>query len=338
MRTSESFPCLLGALLLAALLHGTSPAQATTVIKLGTLAPEGSSWITALRGIDAELRQATQDQVQLKIYPGGVQGDEDVMLRKMRIGQLQGAGLGGTAASFINPDVLAHQMPFLFDNNDEVDHVMAAMAAFYRDGFRAKGYELLGWTDVGFVYLLSRNPVDDVDDLQGAKVWRLKDEPITGAVFGHAGVTSVPLGIPDVLLGLQTNLVDVVYAPPSAAIVLQWFTRVRYYTDMPINYANGAIVVLSSAFDALTPAQQEHLRAISTRHIEAHNRRSRRDNAEALELMLREGVRPVAVSAEAVAHFRSLVDRSLPDLVGRAFSRQAHDLVRQHLDELRTGP
>jgi TRAP-type C4-dicarboxylate transport system substrate-binding protein len=325
--------CIATSLLLS--LTVASPAAAETVLKVGTLAPDGSGWVTALRNIDQEIREVTGDEVQLKIYPGGVQGDEDVMLRKIRIGQLQGAGLSGTGVSRILPDVLALEMPFLFDNYDEIDYVVSQMEDFYQQAALEAGYVLLGWSDIGFVYLMSQEPIRSVEDLRGHKVWRLQNEPITGALMARTNVTSVPLSIPDVLLGLQTNLVDVVYASPTAAIVLQWFTRVKHYTDLPINYSIGAFVVYRKAFDKLSQNHQQQLMEISQRHTRRHNLRGRTDNAEALRIMQREGVTPVVSPPKAIASFQQLVVDSTPDLVGSAFSRQAYDLVHQHLAEFR---
>lgn len=321
---------------LAALLLGASlPTAAQTTFKIASLAPDGSSWITALRDIDTDLRDATQGQVRLKIYPGGVQGDEDVVLRKIRIGQLHGAGLGGTGLSHVLPDVLALEMPFQFSNYDEIDYVLQRMEPYYQAAFDEAGFVLLGWSDIGFVYLLAQAPVRSVDDIRGRKVWRLQDEPITGVLFEKAQVTSVPLAIPDVLLGLQTNLVDVVYASPAAAIVLQWFTRVATYTDLPINYAIGALLLHKKAFADLTAEQQQLLRDVAARHMSAHNTRSRTDNLKALRVMEQQGVRPVTPSPEAVATFQALVAESVPELVGKAFSRAAYDAVQQHLADLR---
>lgn len=317
------------------LLLATDPALGATTLKIASLAPDGSSWIRALRGIDADLRAATDNEVQLKIYAGGVQGDEDVMLRKIRIGQLQGAGLAGTGVGHVVPDIFALQMPFLFESYDEVDYVLTQMRPYYRDAFAEAGYVLLGWSDIGFVYLLSHKPVRSVEDLRGRKVWRLQDEPITGVLFEKAKVTSVPLSIPDVLLGLQTNLVDVVYASPAAAIVLQWFTRVQHITDLPINYSLGAFVLHKKAFDQLTETQKRHLLEIAERQIRQHNERGRADNEEALQVMLKEGIQPVTPPVEAVASFERLVDEATPELVGQAFRQQAYDQILKHLATFR---
>ncbi|MFC1525355.1 TRAP transporter substrate-binding protein DctP [Candidatus Latescibacterota bacterium] len=322
---------VLAGLLLVLVLRGSTSAQVTQVIKLATLAPDGSSWVQSLRALDAEVREATGGAVGFKIYPGGVQGDEEVMLRKIRIGQLHGGGFGGLGVTQVLPDARALAIPFLFDGYDEVDNVLDSTLGYYQDGYEQAGFVLLGWLDVGFIYLLSRMPLSGADDIDGAKVWRLQGEPITGALFKKAGVTSVPLTIPDVLLGLQTKLVEVVYASPSAAIVLQWFTRVKYYTDLPINYTVGALLVDQRTFAKLSPDHQRIVRDVAGRHLARQRALSRGENEEALRVLDEEGLGRVAPGPAQIEEFRDLVQQCLPELIGEAFSRQSYDLVLSHL-------
>lgn len=304
-------------------------------IKLATLAPDGSSWVTAVRAIDKDIREATQGEVGFKIYPGGVQGDEDVMLRKIRVGQIHAGGFAGMGLSQVLPDILATEVPFLFDNYAEVDYVRQQMDTYYRARLKEAGFVLLGWVDVGFVHILSQKPVRRVDDIRHTKVWRIESDPLTASIFKRAGVNSVPLAIPDVLLGLQTNLVEVVYAPPTAAIVLQWFTRAKYVTRLPINYTNGALLIARKRFERLEPQQQKHLVEISARHLLAQSQTNRKDNAEALQVMQGQGLEIVEPDSAAIQSFEDMVSASLPDLVGKAFSEEAHELVREHLRQFR---
>lgn len=305
------------------------------LIKIASLAPEGSSWIKAVRTIDRKLRQQTNGEVGFKLYPGGVQGGESVVLRKIRVGQLHGAGLGGTGISDLFPDILALEMPFLFQDYDEVDYVLEQMDDFYQRGFEENGFVLLGWSDLGFVHILSKRPIRGVADINRRKVWRLEDEPITGVLFRKAGVTSIPLNIPDVLLGLQTNLIDVVYASPAAAIVLQWFTRVKYVTELPINYTLGALLVDSRTFSKLTPQHQDILRQLTKEHMRQQTLQTRQENQDAIQIMIDNGLEMVHPTSQDVETFEQLVEESVPELVGHAFSREAYEQVQSHLGDFR---
>lgn len=310
----------------------------TQLLKVATLAPDGSNWIATLRAIDSEVREQTGGAVGLKIYPGGVQGGESAMIRKMRIGQLHGGGFAGTGLSQLFPDVLALEIPFTFDTYDEVDYVLEQMEGYYRRGFAQRGYVFMGWTDIGFVYLLSKKPIRGRDEMKGMKVWRMQEDPITGVIFERAEVNSVPLSIPDVLLGLQTNLVEVVYTSPAAAILLQWFTRVKYITDLPIAYAVGAFLLDQRAIDRLTDEQQRILLDSARRHLKRQMAVSRSDNREALQVMTDQGLELVSPPEEEIENFQLLVRQALPDLIGTAFSRESFDLVLRHLSKFRRRP
>ena len=319
----------------AALIANSVAAQPNHLLKIATLAPEGSSWAKVLRTIDADVRQETDGNVGFKIYPGGVQGDEKVVLRKMRIGQLHGGNFGGQGVSQTLPDVLALQMPFLFDSYAEVDYVLEKMDSFYRQGYEERGYVFLGWADIGFVHILSQQPVATVEDMRAQKVWQLPDEPLTSVLFRLAGVTSVPLNIPDVLLGLQTNLINVVYASPSATIVLQWFTRAKYVTQLPINYTLGALLIDKRTFAKISATDREHIHRIARQHMAALNQRNRRDNDEAMTVLQANGLSLVEVNPNDVETFKGLVTSAEAELVGQAFSREAHEQIARHLQDFR---
>ena len=319
----------------AAFIASSVAAQPNHLLKIATLAPAGSSWAKVLRTIDADVRRETGSNVGFKIYPGGVQGEEKVILRKMRIGQLHGANFGGLGISQTFPDVLALEMPFLFDSYAEIDYVLEKMDAFYRQGYEERGYVFLGWVDIGFVHILSQQPVATVADMRTQKVWQLPDEPITSVLFRIAGVTSVPLNIPDVLLGLQTNLIDVVYASPSVTIILQWFTRAKYVTQLPINYTLGALLLDKRIFDKIPAADRERIHRIAQQHLAALGQHNRRENDEAMAVLQANGLSLVEVSPNDVETFKGLVASAEAELVGRAFSRAAHEQIARHLQEFR---
>ncbi len=317
---------------------GAADAGTRKVLKIATLAPEGSSWASAVRAIDTTLAAQTHGAVRLRLYPGGVLGDEPVALRKLRIGQVQGLGLTGLGLAELCPDIRALEMPFLFADYGEVDHVLTGMTPYYQAQLAASGVTLLGWTDVGYVHILSREPVRTAADLQRRRVWQLDNEPITAALFNQAGVAAVRLGIPDVLVGLQTGLVDVVYAPPAAAVALQWFTRVSWVNVMPVNYTLGALVVEQRALATLSPAEQELVRQVSARQMERLTRETRRQNQEAMTAMLAQGLQPVQPDELQIQAFRDLVEQVRPELVGTAFAAAAAARIDSLLAAFRARP
>lgn len=331
---------IIGPLLLVCLLligHAQG-AEKGVVIKLATLPPEGNSWVKMLNAFNAEVMKKTDNKVQFKIYAGGVLGDEKDMLRKMKIGQIQAAALTSGSLSEIFKEINVLQIPFLFQKYDEVDLVLKKMDSFLKKGFEDNGYKLLGFSEVGFVYLMSSTiPISSVADIKKTKVWIQEDSHMAKAIFDAAKVTAIPLSIPDVLVGLQTGLVDVVYIPPTGAISLQWFTKVKYLTNVPLAYIVGAIVISKDVFNRLPPDHQAILLESSQRHLGQLKTTARNENQEAIKVMVKHGVKVVTPSKEQIDELRKLSDDAMGRISGKAFSRTTMDDVSSQLSQYRKG-
>lgn len=317
------------------LVPSTSEGGGTHVLKISTLAPEGSAWMNAMNAMNEEIVKATGGRVKFKFYPGGILGDEGDMLRKIRIKQIHGGLFAGTGLGIINPKILVMEVPFLFDSYEEVDSVMSEMEAFFRRGLEEKGFVSLGWAESGFVYLLSNAPLVHLNRLKGLKVWIWGDAPVTQAVFKEIGLTGVPLGVPDVLIALQTKLLDVAYASPLAAIALQWFTQIKYVTDVPLAYSVGGFVVNSATFNRIPYPLRLEVKKIMTRHFSRLRRKTRQDNAEALDIMKQEGIQVLKPMQSEVSEFRKHVHAAMNKLGDRGFSHNTLLRVMEIIEKQR---
>jgi TRAP-type C4-dicarboxylate transport system substrate-binding protein len=325
----------LGFITLALLVSPANSSAKTLVIKLATLAPEGSSWIEAFNSIDKEVREKTGKQVRFKFYSGGVLGDEKDMLRKMHIGQIHGAALTSAGLSAIFNETDVFQIPFLFQSHDEVDYVLTEMDAFFRKGFDKNDYVLLGWSEGGFVHLMSTTPVATLDDLRKVKVWTWADSPMTKVIFDEANVSAIPLSVPDVLVGLQTGLVDVVYAPPSGAISLQWFTKTKYLTDVNLIYLIGGIVMKKKLFNKMSPAHQNILMDVCRRQMARLKTIIRKENREAVQVMVKHGVKIITPSPAEVTEYKIVAEKAMRRLEDKRFSKKVKDEVTAKLEAYR---
>jgi TRAP-type C4-dicarboxylate transport system substrate-binding protein len=307
------------------------------VIKIATLAPEGSSWTNVFHRLNDEVKKKTEQRVQFRIYAGGVLGDEKDMLRKMKIGQIQGAALTSGGLSALNKELDILQIPFLFQKYEEVDAVLKKMDSSFRKGVEENGYILLGWPEAGFIYLLSTIPVSSVADLKKAKVWIWEESPMSKAIFDEAGVSAIPLSVPDVLVGLQTGLVQVIYAPPTGAISLQWFTKVKYMTDVPLVYLAGGVVVNKETFKKILPDDQKALLETFRHHMDQLKTITRNENRDAIQVMTKQGVKIVTPSKEQVEEFKKLSDKAMGHVAGRTFSKKVLEEVSSYLESFREG-
>jgi len=333
MKAKTIYSIIVAALFL--LFAGGDAAAKSTVIKIATLAPDGSSWVEIFNDLNIELKKKTDNGVRLKIYSGGVLGDEKDMIRKMFVGQIQGAVLTSAGLSSIFKEMDVFQIPFLFNSYDEADDVLKKMEGFFKKGFKDKGYILPAWTEGGFIRLMSTRPIASLDDLRQAKVWTWEDAPMAKAIFDEAGISAIPLSLPDVLVGLQTGLVEVVYAPPSGAISLQWFTKTKYMTDVPLMYLTGGIVIRNNTFNKLSPAHQQILLELCTKYMDQLKQTVRRENQEAIDVMSKHGVKLVQPSEEHIKEFKTVSTKAMNSQIGKSFSKKIKDEVIGYVEEYR---
>ena len=317
------------------LVSTTAGAAESIEIKMATLAPEGSSWMKTFEAINAEVSKKTNAEVSFKFYPGGVLGDEKDMLRKLYIGQINGAALTSAGLSAIFGEMDVFQIPFLFQSYGEVDFVIKEMDGFFREGLEKHGYVLLGWSEGGFVRLLSTTPIATLDDLRKAKVWTWAGSPMTKAIFDQAGISAIPLSIPDVLVGLQTGLVDVVYAPPTGAISLQWFTKIKYMTDVNLTYLIGGVVIRKDIFEKISPANRQILMDTCNRQMVQMKTIIRKENQEAIQIMVKQGIKIIHPTPEQVADFISVSEKAMQKIEGKSFSKKVRDEVNALIESYR---
>ena len=259
-------------------------------LKFATLAPEGTAWMDVVKAWGSDLEEQSGGRLALKIYPGGIQGDEPDVLKKIRFGQLHGGAFSGYGIGRIHSPARVLEIPFLFSSLEEVDVVREQYMPAFRQGFRDRGYELLGWMEVGPVHFFSRDPIGSLEDLRKRKIWLWQGDPLAEAWFRAAGISPVPLSITDVYTSLSTGLIDTVYSTPLAATALQWYTKVEYMTGVPMANGIGALVVSRRFFDRLP----QDLQALLSRSAEETGRKltalTREESATSVAVLEKEGI------------------------------------------------
>jgi TRAP-type C4-dicarboxylate transport system substrate-binding protein len=309
--------------------------KAAVEIKLATLAPEGSTWMKTMHKIDDDVRARTQNRVGFKFFPGGVQGDEKDVIRKMRNGQVHGAAFTGFGLGSIVPEVRVLELPFMFDNLDELDYVRAQSNDYYTKAFDDKGYVLLGWTDVGFVYLFTKNPVKGPNDMAAQKWWIWSGDPLAEIFFKAFKIAPIPLAAPDVLTSLQTGVVDAVYSSPLACVALQWYSRVKYMSDIPVTHAISAVLVSKKGLTGVSDADLAAIEEISRTHLAELTAKTRVQNNEAIDEIKKEGVQVVPVDAAAREDFVERGRAAWSEGVGTLYSQELLDRVKKMLVDYR---
>ena len=275
--------------LVLGLLAGTHVSAATT-LKIATLSPEGTGWMIELRNAAKAISQRTGDEVKLKIYPGGVMGDDKAVLRKLRVGQLHGAAMTSGGVMQPYPDIALYNLPLVFHSADEVDYVRARLDEKLMAGLREQKFVGFGLAEVGFAYPMTKDPIAAVAGFQDQRVWAPDNDPGAMKAYSSFDITPIPLPIADVLTGLQTGLIDSIGSPSIGAIALQWHTQVDYALELPLMYVYGLFAITERAFNRMSDSEQAIVTEELTAAVARVDAASRKDNEAARQALINEGL------------------------------------------------
>ncbi len=313
------------------------PLHAAT-LKIATVTPEGSQWMTEMRASAKEIKERTEGRVQIKYYGGGVMGNDQKVLSRIRIGALQGGAFTPTALSSQYPDLNLYGLPMVFDSEDEAAYVREQMDAKLQQGLEDAGWVNFGFAAGGFAILMSNTPVTSLADLKGKKVWVPDGDTISRASMEAMSLSPVNLPLTDVLTGLQTGLIDIVGMSPIGALVLQWHTKVKYVVELPLVYTLGFMAIDKRAFYKLDPADQAIVREVMERTYRDFDKSNLVDNQGALEALLNSGIESTPFDLDEYRKVRE-VTRVSTEKLGRdgAFTMALYEEMMQHAADYRNG-
>ena len=315
----------------------TNPALAQrSVLKLATLVPDGSVWDKTFKQMGADWKKETKGRVNLRVYPGGIAGDETDIIRKMRLGQLQAGSLTVTGLATIDPYFRIFETPLFFESSEELEYVLKAVTPELERRLDERGFVLVHWGHAGWVHLFSKKPVTTLEDLRKLKQWVWAGDNKMVQWWKENGFKPVPLSVPDIPTGLQTGLVEAVPITPLAAIGFQWFRSTPYLLDFGVVPYLGATIVTKKAWKKIKPDDQKLLRA-AAKKAEAHLRvEVPKQEKAAIEEMVQRGVKLTQPKARGADSDWGRAAASFTEQMSRAEdSRAFYDRVLKVRDEFR---
>lgn len=274
-----------------------SAAVNAATIKIATIAPDGTAWMREMRAAGEAIKTKTQGRVEVKFYPGGVMGDDSTVLRKIKIGQLQGGAFTGGEAAVIAKDAQVYSLPFLYRGEEEIDQIRSKLDPLLKQQFEKEGFELVGVSGGGFAYLMSTHDLKTRDDLKAAKVWVPQGDKVAELAFKTSGVSPIPLALSDVYTSMQTGLIDTAANTPSGAIAFQWHTKLKYMVDLPLTYVVGELVIDKKATDALSAEDHKTVDVEFGAGFARLEKINRSDNTSAREALKQGGMKITAPDA-----------------------------------------
>ena len=298
--------------------------NANATIKVGVLAPEGTGWAKNIKKMTNEIKEATKGNVEIKVYYGGSQGDEQDVLRKIRIKQLQGGIFTGKTLGEINGDVRVLELPFTFNySREKALKTLQSMAPYFNQKYEQNKFKNLGTFEIGQVYFVTQKKVQDLNSIKSLKIWSWDGDPIVSTMFESMHLIGVPLALPDVLSSLTTGVIEAAYAPPIGIVALQWNTKVKFIVDFPISYSIGSFVITSEAWSKISPGDQKIVQEISSKYEKEINLGNAKDNEDALAAMKEQKIEFVKFSDAEIKVAQGYRAAMIKKLTGKLFSAEA---------------
>jgi len=316
-------------------LAACSLAAQPVLIKMGTVAPEGSPWHQILQQMGQQWQKISGGKVTLRIYPGGVLGDEPDMITKMRIGQLQAVALSGSGLSRLEPAVACLQIPMMIESYEELDYVRDRIAPRLEQLMDRKGYVVLNWGDAGWVHFFTKVPARRLDDIRKMKLFTMAGDADALELYQSAGFRPVPLATTDMMPALQTGLIEAFDVPPLLAMLNQWFGLARNMLDVKWAPLVGATVVSKKTWERIPEAfRRQMLEAATSAGVRLRGE-IRKMGDDAVAEMRKRGLNVITLDAATLGEWRRQAEEAYPKLRGRLVPAELFDEVKRLRDEFR---
>ncbi len=311
-------------------------AQAFT-FKIATLSTDGSVWMEKMRAGAKEISDKTNKRVKFKFYPGGVMGGDKNVLRKIRFGQLQGAAMPNAGLAGIYPDIQLYNLIVKFQTMNEIDYVRKQMDGLLLKGLEKRGLIAFGFSEIGLAYTMSTIPVHNITELQLLKSWVPDNNKIAIQAYKALSISPIPLPLRDVLMGLQTGMINSVAGTPTGAIALQWHTKIKYVTDSPLSYIYGVFFLDKKAFDKISKEDQSVVREVMAKNVSEVDKQSRQDNVNAIMALKKLGVEFISVEDAAANELKKIMEAANQDIVKKSgLSKNLVEMLDKYLAEFRS--
>lgn len=302
------------------------------IIKWGTLATEASDWGQVLKQMNADLVKQSGGKLVIRFYFGR---DEQDLVALLKNKQCDAVSLTTVGLGQILPAIGAFQQPMLFSKYEEWDYVKDNLTDEFANRFDKVGCTFLGWADIGFIYLFSKEPIRTQTDLQKSKVWAWTLDPIAQAFASAAGSEPVLLPIESVLTSLRNDEIQTVYTSPLACIVYQWQTQVKYLTDFPLTVGIGAAIMDKGRFERFSKEHRDLLQTLAKKYHEQLVYRIRESNEESLRVLQERGLKIIDVPQMEKRKWRQVLVRVQNRFIGQLYEKDLLDQIRNMVKQYR---
>lgn len=304
--------------------------------EIATDAPEGSSWVKTLMDINEDIKKYSKGEVEIKVFSGSTMGDQSSIIKKIKLGQLSGAGLSSGGAQLIYKDFGILGFPMLFKNYEEYDYIVKEFGHIFEQEFEKNGFILAAWSEVGLIYIFSKKKVTTIEELRNAKPFIMEGDKISLILFEEAKIKPAQTKMADIMTDLNTGRIESVFSSTYALIATQWFTKVYYMADFPITLMIGTVVLDKKLFDSMPKNYQNELKRLFKEHFSKLTKKIRKDNEDAREILVRKaGLKVLPIDQKQKEIFYKISEKASKKLTTTDYSYDLYVKIRDKIEEYR---
>ena len=308
--------------------------QALT-IKIGTIAPQRSPWVTELRKLGVEWGKITNGLVDLKIYAGGIAGGEEDMVRKIRMGVLGGAVFTNIGIINIDPETYVISTPFFLNSEEELDYILDKMNPIFSKQIEDKGFKIIAWSKAGWVLFFTKKPIYYPDDLKKHKISITPGIPAMEQALKSSGFRLITTELKDLMMALQSGMVDAFYLSPLLAASGQYFALTPNMCPLKIAPIVGGFIVSKRIWDQIPDQYKEKMLEVTKKMAATLFEETVKLEKEAVDEMQKNGLKINPLPPDALEKWKAASDKGMNSLIGKAFSKEIYDKLVQYINELR---
>ena len=306
-------------------------------IKMASLAPKNVGWAKHIREIiHPAIEKATGGNVKLKWYWGGVMGNDEDYLQKMRIGQLQGGAFTGRGVVLVCPEMAVLELPFMFSNYEEVDYIRKKMFPTFDAYAEKRGYKMIAWADQDFDQIYSvKWKMDKLEDFRNARFlsWYGTMEQ---KLLTSLGSSPSPVNVTELTPSLRQGVGDTMIAPAIWVVGSQLYTVIKYVNPIKIRYSPAAVFVTMDTFTSLPESYQKNILAIRDNELNTFIQKSRIDSEKSYQAMLKYGMKETRMRQDELTQIREKAKKIWAEMAGRDFPKELLDELQGYLAEFRS--
>ena len=303
------------------------------IIKLATLAPEGTEYYNLLLEMGQRWQEETNGEIILRIYPNGVVGRESDTIRKMRIGQIQASAMSSIGLADLTDQIQAFTIPMVFKDYDDVEKVKEVMFDDISNGLSESGFKLLFLVDIGWVYWFSVNEIAVPEDLRNAKIYTTAGDYVTVELFKRFGFNAIPVSETDILISLQTGMINSMQTVPILSLSSGWFALMPNMLDLKWAVFIGAVIIDERVWSKIRPEHQKIMMEVAQEIGKKYQENGRKTDAQAIEMMKKYGMKVKTPTDEELKIWEDFKEEIIPDVIDAYVPKEVYDKVISAIDE-----